>query len=76
MEIDPKAKKYEEAIKGVEIFGESNSNMFTDIINSLPGIDEAIAFSELMSSIDKMEYDLLIFDTAPTGHTLKFLNIP
>ena len=42
----------------------------------MPGIDEAIAFSELMNSVDKLEYDLLIFDTAPTGHTLKFLNFP
>lgn len=29
-----------------------------------------------MNSVDSMEYDLLIFDTAPTGHTLKFLNFP
>ena len=30
----------------------------------------------LLQMIDKMDYSLVIFDTAPTGHTLKLLEMP
>jgi len=39
-----------------------------------PGIDEALAFAKILEFIEtEHEYDLIIFDTAPTGHTLRFL---
>ncbi len=42
-----------------------------------PGIDEAFAFGKVLEFIEKEhEYDLIIFDTAPTGHTLRFLGLP
>lgn len=41
-----------------------------------PGSDEAFAFSKLLELIESNEYDLVIFDTAPTGHTLRFLSLP
>jgi arsenite-transporting ATPase len=47
-----------------------------EIFSSVPGIDEAMSFSQLISSIEKMEFDTIVFDTAPTGHTLRFLNFP
>jgi arsenite-transporting ATPase len=46
------------------------------LITNVPGIDEAMAFGNLISSIKNEEYDTIVFDTAPTGHTLKFLNFP
>ncbi len=41
-----------------------------------PGSDEAFAFSKLLELIETNEYDLVVFDTAPTGHTLRFLSLP
>jgi arsenite-transporting ATPase len=42
-----------------------------------PGIDEALAFGKILEFIETdHDYDLIIFDTAPTGHTLRFLSLP
>ncbi|MFX0074439.1 MAG: ArsA family ATPase [Candidatus Hermodarchaeota archaeon] len=44
---------------------------------SPPGIDEAFALLKVLEFIEtEHEYDLVIFDTAPTGHTLRFLSLP
>ncbi|MBD3196900.1 MAG: AAA family ATPase [Candidatus Lokiarchaeota archaeon] len=44
---------------------------------SPPGIDEALAFAKVLEFIEtEHDYDLIIFDTAPTGHTLRFLSLP
>ena len=45
-------------------------------MSSIPGIDEAMAFARLIGQIEKMDYDIVVFDTAPTGHTLRLLNFP
>ena len=41
-----------------------------------PGIDEAIAFNKVLEFLDNPQYDVLILDTAPTGHTLRLLSLP
>ncbi len=42
-----------------------------------PGIDEALAFGKVLEYIESEHiYDLIIFDTAPTGHTLRLLSLP
>ncbi|MHA2008660.1 MAG: ArsA family ATPase [Promethearchaeota archaeon] len=42
-----------------------------------PGIDEALAFGKILEFVEtEHNYDLVIFDTAPTGHTLRFLSLP
>ncbi len=41
-----------------------------------PGTDEALAFGKVLEFIEKSDYDLIIFDTAPTGHTLRLLGLP
>ena len=42
----------------------------------IPGIDEATALASAISHIESGKYDLIVFDTAPTGHTLKLLALP
>ncbi len=43
---------------------------------SPPGSDEAMAFGKILEFIDDVSYDRVIFDTAPTGHTLNLLELP
>ncbi|MCF2137483.1 MAG: ArsA family ATPase [Candidatus Thorarchaeota archaeon] len=41
-----------------------------------PGSDEAMAFGKMLEFIGDPNYDRVVFDTAPTGHTLKLLELP
>jgi arsenite-transporting ATPase len=43
---------------------------------SIPGIDELVALLEIVRLADGGEYDLVVVDTAPTGHTLRLLAAP
>ena len=47
-----------------------------DMVSSSPGADEAAAFEMFMSVMNSDEYDVVVFDTAPTGHTLRLLSFP
>ena len=42
---------------------------------SPPGVDEAIAISHLVQ-YDRSDFEKIIIDTAPTGHTLRLLQFP
>ncbi|XP_073316237.1 ATPase GET3B-like [Primulina huaijiensis] len=44
-----------------------------------PGLDEAIAISKVIQFLESPEYSMftrIVFDTAPTGHTLRLLSLP
>jgi len=41
-----------------------------------PGMDEYFALEEILQLVQSCEYDIVVFDTAPTGHTLKALTAP
>ncbi|MFB6092047.1 MAG: ArsA family ATPase [Haloquadratum sp.] len=43
---------------------------------SMPGADEAAAMQQLLEYLDDPRFDRVVVDTAPTGHTLKLLELP
>ena len=89
LEINPKANIEEfqslSNINPVEELGMSgildSMPLFGDLQDltsmSPPGIDETFALLKVLEFIEtEHDYDLIIFDTAPTGHTLRFLSLP
>ncbi len=88
LEIDPKANMAEfQGITSVNPMEEMGLSGMGDMplmedmqeFSSLspPGIDEALAFAKVLEFIEtEHDYDLIVFDTAPTGHTLRFLSLP
>jgi arsenite/tail-anchored protein-transporting ATPase len=73
MEVDPTPDTSDlETVAGMEETG----TFLADISSSIPGIDEAMSFAEVMKQVQSMDYDCIVFDTAPTGHTLRLLQFP
>ncbi len=45
-------------------------------LSSMPGSDEAAAIRLLLEYMDDPRFDRVVVDTAPTGHTLRLLELP
>ena len=41
-----------------------------------PGIDEIAALGTISDLLDREHYDTIVLDTAPTGHLIRFLELP
>lgn len=83
MEIDPNGsiqdllagQGEEAAASGADPTG-GMGGMMQDLAFAIPGIDEAMSFAEVLKQVKSLSYETIIFDTAPTGHTLRFLQFP
>lgn len=85
LEIDPEVEteKYIETVKA-NIQNTVHSGMMEEVHRQLdtakasPGADEAALFDKLISIIleERSHFDKIIFDTAPTGHTIRLLSLP
>lgn len=91
LEIDPKANMADyKGLTNVNPMGEMGMGGMDGLMENMgmgdihefadmnpPGIDEALAFAKVLELIEtEHDYDLIVFDTAPTGHTLRFLSLP
>ncbi|WP_374053941.1 ArsA family ATPase [Rossellomorea sp. FM04394] len=85
IEIDPQVET-QGYINGVKrnLKGMVKSNMVNevhrqiDMAASAPGAEEAALFDRMVSIIleEGNEFEKIIFDTAPTGHTIRLLSLP
>ncbi|KAK4533022.1 hypothetical protein CCYA_CCYA15G3879 [Cyanidiococcus yangmingshanensis] len=66
-----------ESLRSAKILGlDLDIGDLSNLFDSLPpGIDELVALSRVMNLISS-EYDHVVIDTAPTGHTLRLLAYP
>lgn len=84
-EIDPAdaSARYMEEVKQ-HLYGLAAPRLWKEVERQMdfaaasPGADEAALFDEMVQTIldGEHDYDHLVFDTAPTGHTLRLLSLP
>ncbi|MFB6103702.1 MAG: ArsA family ATPase [Halobacteriaceae archaeon] len=80
VEIDPGAAMEDTALFGAD--GSLALGGLDDLLDSggddvgMPGADEAAAVQQLLRFLDDDRFDRVVVDTAPTGHTLRLLELP
>jgi len=49
---------------------------FVDYVGGAPGIEEEYMLNYILELVEGSRYDLVVWDTAPAGHTLRLLHLP
>ncbi len=79
IEIDPDqaAEDYrQETIEPMrELLNDEQISAVEEQLNS-PCVEEIAAFDNFVDFMDSPEYDVVVFDTAPTGHTIRLMELP
>jgi arsenite-transporting ATPase len=79
VEIDPDAasEAYRESMIAPmrELLDEKQLKTIKEQLNS-PCVEEVAAFNKFIEYMCEPKYDVIIFDTAPTGHTIRLLELP
>jgi arsenite/tail-anchored protein-transporting ATPase len=85
MEIDAtrESRRYVDTVKEQirQLFGHSilkEAKRQIDLAATMPGAEEVALFDRMGTLIrgDDERFDLIVFDTAPTGHTLRLIRMP
>lgn len=85
LEIDAntESSRYVKTVKEQisQVFGHAilkEANRQIDLAASMPGAEEVALFDRMGALIrgEDQRFDLIIFDTAPTGHTLRLIRMP
>jgi arsenite/tail-anchored protein-transporting ATPase len=76
--LDIFKKKHAEKLRLIASRGtfldDEDINRFFEL--TLPGLDEIMAFLAVLERLNGNAYDTVVMDTAPTGHTLRLLEMP
>jgi len=65
-----------DAMGGMGGDGEAGEGLGGLLGGTMPGADEAAAMRQLLEYLDDPRFDRVVVDTAPTGHTLRLLQLP
>ncbi|MDA8091002.1 MAG: TRC40/GET3/ArsA family transport-energizing ATPase [Nitrospiraceae bacterium] len=70
-------KEYKEKVLN-DAVGKYSDDMLAAMEEELnsPCTEEMAAFDKFIQFIEGRDYDVVVFDTAPTGHTLRLLDLP
>ena len=79
IEIDPDtaAEEYrQETIEPMrELLDDEQIRAVEEQLNS-PCVEEIAAFDNFVDFMESPDYDVVVFDTAPTGHTIRLMELP